>query len=154
MSVLRPASNNSFPTERIFMKISHSSIFLIPVEKIKVSLESDKNIRPSTSIEELDFHWTDFHENFTFDYFCNICRENSSFIRIWQEYPSFHQHRTTRFPLDGFSWNFPFEYFSNICRENWSFITIWQEYPSFDQHRTTRFPMDGFSWNFYIWVFL
>jgi len=31
-------------------------------------------------------------------------------------------HRTTRLPMEGFSWNFIFEYFSKVCRENLSFI--------------------------------
>jgi len=39
---------------------------------------------------------------------------------------SVRPHRTTRFPLDGFSWNLIFEYFSKICQENTSFIKIWQ----------------------------
>jgi len=32
--------------------------------------------------------------------------------------------RTTRLPLDEFSWNFICDYFWKICRENSSFITI------------------------------
>jgi len=37
-------------------------------------------------------------------------------------------HRTTRFPMDGFSWNLIFEYLSKICRGNPNFITILQWY--------------------------
>jgi len=35
-------------------------------------------------------------------------------------------HRTTRLPMDGFSWNLIFEYLSKICRGNPRFIKIWQ----------------------------
>jgi hypothetical protein len=41
--------------------------------------------------------------------------------------PSFRQHRTTHFPLDGFSRNFTFEYFSNFCLQNSRFNRICQE---------------------------
>jgi hypothetical protein len=40
---------------------------------------------------------------------------------------SVRPHRTTRFPLNGFSWNFIFGYFSKICYGNSSFIKTWQE---------------------------
>ena len=42
--------------------------------------------------------------------------------------PSVRPHRTTRFPLDGFSWNLIYEDSSKICRENSSFIKMWPKY--------------------------
>jgi hypothetical protein len=39
-------------------------------------------------------------------------------------YLSIRPPRTTRLPLEGFSWNLIFEYFSKICRENSCFIKV------------------------------
>jgi len=36
-------------------------------------------------LEQLGSHWTDFHE-LIFVYFSKVCRENSGFIKISQEY--------------------------------------------------------------------
>jgi len=41
--------------------------------------------------------------------------------------PSVRPDKTTRLPLDRFSWNLIFENSSKICRENSSFITICQQ---------------------------
>jgi len=38
-------------------------------------------VRISVRIEQLDSHWTDFHE-ILFGYFSKICLENSNFINI------------------------------------------------------------------------
>jgi hypothetical protein len=56
-------------------------------------------------MEQLDFHWMDFHEILYLSVFFKICRENSSFIRIGQEFqasmqgtpciPDSHTHRVT-----------------------------------------------------------
>jgi hypothetical protein len=40
--------------------------------------------RLSVRVEQLGFHWTDFHEFDVWRFFCN--RENSSFINFCQEY--------------------------------------------------------------------
>ena len=37
-------------------------------------------------MEQLGFHQTDIHEIWYLKCFSNICRENSSFIKIWQEW--------------------------------------------------------------------
>jgi len=42
-------------------------------------------VRPSVHMEQLGSHWTDFHENLSFEYLSKICREYSTFIKIWQE---------------------------------------------------------------------
>jgi hypothetical protein len=41
--------------------------------------------RPSVRIQQFASHWTDFDENFIFEYFSIICREISIFIKIEQE---------------------------------------------------------------------
>ena len=42
--------------------------------------------RPSVRMEQLGSHWADFHEIWCLRFFFSkICRENSSFIKIWQE---------------------------------------------------------------------
>ena len=38
-----------------------------------------------TRREQLGSHWTDLHEISLSQYFSKICRENSTFIKIWQE---------------------------------------------------------------------
>ena len=40
---------------------------------------------PSVRFEQLGSHWKNFHEILSFDYLSKIWRENSSFIKIWQE---------------------------------------------------------------------
>jgi hypothetical protein len=95
------------------------------VEKIQVSLKSDKNLS-----RKLKFHWNltknlsrkfKFHWNLT-----KICRENSSFIEIWQKSVEkiqillkFYKNLSRKFK---FHWNL-----TKICRENTSFIKIWQK---------------------------
>jgi len=39
-------------------------------------------------------------------------------------HPSIRPQRTSRLPMDGFSWNLIFEYFSKTCRKYSSLITI------------------------------
>jgi len=41
---------------------------------------------PSVRFEQLSSHWTNFHEIWCFDCLSRICRENSSFVKICQEW--------------------------------------------------------------------
>jgi hypothetical protein len=43
------------------------------------------SVRPSVRMEQLDSHWTDFHESLYLNFLSKICRENSSFVKICQE---------------------------------------------------------------------
>jgi len=54
------------------------------VRKIAKSDYLLRHIRPSLRMERLGSHWTYFHEILVFDYFYKICRQNSSFIKLWQ----------------------------------------------------------------------
>ena len=40
------------------------------------------SVRLFVLMEQLDSHWTDFHEIWILDYVSKICRENSSFIKM------------------------------------------------------------------------
>jgi hypothetical protein len=63
------------------------------------------SIRPSVRMEQLCSHWKGFHDILYLSIFRIKCRENSSFIKIGQEYGGLHKK----------------------CRENSSFIKIGQE---------------------------
>jgi len=41
---------------------------------------------PSVRFEQLGSHWKNFHEILSFDYLSKICRENSIFSKIFQEW--------------------------------------------------------------------
>jgi hypothetical protein len=43
------------------------------------------SVRPSALMEQLDHNWTDCDEIWYLSFFSKIRRENSSFIKIWQE---------------------------------------------------------------------
>jgi hypothetical protein len=51
----------------------------------KVTIGFVISARTSVRIEQLGSHWSDFHENLIFEDFSKIRRENSSFIKSWQE---------------------------------------------------------------------
>ena len=75
-----------------FSKIWYLIIFRKSVEKIQVSLRSWRvlassclTVRTSFRMEKLGPPLGGFSWNLIFDYFSKICRENSSFIKIWQE---------------------------------------------------------------------
>jgi len=62
------------------------------IMRLRSTAKSDYQLRHvhlSVRSEQLGSHWTDFHEIWCFIYFIlffsKICRENSSFITIWQE---------------------------------------------------------------------
>jgi hypothetical protein len=38
----------------------------------------------SVQLEQLGYYWKDFHKNWNLSIFSNVCRENSSFIKIGQ----------------------------------------------------------------------
>jgi hypothetical protein len=57
---------------------------------------------------------------------CKIVQMTIGFIMC--VHPSICLCRTTRLPLDGFSWNLIFEHFPKICQWNSSFTTIGQEW--------------------------
>jgi hypothetical protein len=41
------------------------------------------SIHPSVRMEQLGFHWTDFHKIWYVRIFSKICLENSNFINTW-----------------------------------------------------------------------
>jgi len=43
------------------------------------------SVRLILRMEQLGYHWTDFHENGYLRIFPKICRENSNFIKIGEE---------------------------------------------------------------------
>jgi len=52
---------------------------------ISFVMSSCLSIPLSVRIEQLGFHWTDFHEIWYLNILLQICLENSNFIKIWKE---------------------------------------------------------------------
>ena len=52
----------------------------------KASINIVLSVCLSARMEQLRSHWTDFYEILVFENFSNICWENSSLIKIWQEW--------------------------------------------------------------------
>ena len=52
---------------------------------------------PSVHMEQLGFHWTDFHETWYLTNFSKICRENSSVIKIWQKWRVLYMKTSVHF---------------------------------------------------------
>jgi len=50
----------------------------------KATISFAMSVRPSVRMEQLGSHRTEFHEILC-HYFCKICRQNSSTVKIWQE---------------------------------------------------------------------
>jgi len=51
------------------------------------------HICPSVRMEQLDSHWKDFNFISHLRIFSKNCRENSSFIKIWQDFEYFTYRR-------------------------------------------------------------
>ena len=65
--------------------LSASVVFLSAFEKLRKRLFSFiMSVCPSVRMEQLGSHWKKFREIWC-EYFSKICRENSNFIKIWQE---------------------------------------------------------------------
>jgi hypothetical protein len=67
------------------LKPHHSFVYILYFRRFKKIAKNDYQIRhvcPSFRTEQLGCHWTDFWENFTFEYFSKICRKYSSFVKI------------------------------------------------------------------------
>ena len=57
------------------------------------------SVRPSVRMEQLGSHWTDFHKIRHLSIFSKNSRENSSFIKIWQEWRVLYMKTTRHFWL-------------------------------------------------------
>ena len=85
---------------------------------ISFVMSVNPSVRPSVLTVPLGSHSTNFHEIWYLRIFSKICRENSSFIKMWLIVPlcsnstNFHEICYLRF-------------FSKICRENSSSVKIW-----------------------------
>jgi hypothetical protein len=66
------------------------------VRKIAKSIISFRSTCPSVRME-LGSLWTDFHKTLILEYFSKICRENSSFIKIWHEPRILYMQTNIRF---------------------------------------------------------
>jgi len=107
-NVCPSAWNNSTPAGRIFMKFyilfsnicrENSSFIGTWPEKMLLYMKTVNFVmsgRLSFCIEQLDSNWTDFHEIL----YSKICRENSSFIRTWQEKMLLYM-KTVNFVMSG-----------------------------------------------------
>jgi len=56
--------------------------FSAKIAKFARSAHKLCHVRPSVRMEQLSSHWTDFLCNPIFEYFSQICRENSSVYKI------------------------------------------------------------------------
>ena len=72
--------------------------FLCPFAKLRrvtIGFVMPVSARLSVHTEQLGSHWTDFHLGFISEYFSKICRENSSFVTIWQNNGTVHEDQCT-----------------------------------------------------------